>query len=73
MAMSSQYKDKVPFNYKGFSPGFVPSIGYKFTDGIYGELDLLGNSALMFTVVVPLPQLVRGALTAGAPSPQAGR
>ncbi|HRI17093.1 MAG TPA: ABC transporter ATP-binding protein [Burkholderiaceae bacterium] len=49
-----EYKDKVPFNYKGFSPGFVPSIGYKFTDKIYGELDLLGNSALMFTFVFPL-------------------
>lgn len=49
-----EYKDKVPFNYKGFSPGFVPSVGYKFTDRIYGELDLLGNSALMFTLVFPL-------------------
>jgi hypothetical protein len=51
-----QYKDKVPFNYKGFSPGFVPSIGYQFTDRIYGELDLLGNSALMFTLVFPIPK-----------------
>jgi len=51
-----EYKDKVPFNYKGFSPGFVPSLGYQFTDKIYGELDLLGNSALMFTVVFPLPK-----------------
>ena len=51
-----QYKDKVPYNYKGFSPGFVPSVGYRFTDKIYGELDLLGNSALMFTVVFPLPR-----------------
>jgi hypothetical protein len=50
-----EYKDKVPYNFKGFSPGFVPSIGYKFTDSIYGELDLLGNSALMFTIVLPLP------------------
>jgi len=51
-----QYKDKVPLNYKGFSPGFVPSIGYQFTDRIYGELDLLGNSALMFTFVFPIPK-----------------
>jgi hypothetical protein len=50
-----QYKDKVPLNYKGFSPGLVPSIGYQFTERIYGELDLLGNSALMFTVVLPIP------------------
>ena len=51
-----EYKNKVPLNYKGFSPGFVPSIGYQFTDRIYGELDLLGNSALMFTVVFPIPK-----------------
>ncbi len=51
-----EYKDKVPYNYKGFSPGFVPSIGYQFTDRIYGELDLLGNSALMFTLVFPIPK-----------------
>ena len=51
-----QYKDKVPFNYKGFSPGFVPSIGYQFSERVYGELDLLGNSALMFTLVFPIPK-----------------
>jgi hypothetical protein len=51
-----EFKDKVPFNNNGFSPGFVPSIGYQFTDRIYGELDLLGNSALMFTLVFPLPK-----------------
>ncbi|MBP6775897.1 MAG: hypothetical protein KA151_01470 [Piscinibacter sp.] len=50
------YEDKVPFNYNGFSPGFVPSIGYKFTDRIYGELDLLGTSGLMFTLVFPIPK-----------------
>jgi hypothetical protein len=49
-----EYKDKVPLNYKGFSPGAVPSIGYKFSDRVYGELDLLGNSGLMFTLVFPL-------------------
>jgi hypothetical protein len=49
-----QYKNKVPLNYKGFSPGFVPSLGYQFTERIHGELDLLGNSALMFSLVFPL-------------------
>ncbi len=48
------YENKVPFNVNGFSPGFVPSVGYKFTDRIYGELDLLGNSGLMFSLVFPL-------------------
>lgn len=51
-----EFKDKVPFNNNGFSPGFVPSIGYQFSDRVYGELDLLGNSALMFTLVFPLPK-----------------
>ncbi|HMN75531.1 MAG TPA: hypothetical protein PKC97_05650 [Burkholderiaceae bacterium] len=51
-----EFKDKVPFNNNGFSPGFVPSIGYQFTDRVYLELDLLGNSALMFTLVLPLPE-----------------
>ncbi|MBE2244235.1 MAG: hypothetical protein IAE86_15890 [Burkholderiaceae bacterium] len=51
-----EFKDKVPFNNNGFSPGFVPSIGYQFTDRVYLELDLLGNSALMFTLVFPLPE-----------------
>ena len=51
-----QYKNKVPYNYKGFSPGFVPSIGYQFSEKVYGELLLLGNSGLMFTVAFPLPK-----------------
>ena len=51
-----EFKDKVPFNNNGFSPGFVPSIGYQFSDRVYLELDLLGNSALMFTLVFPLPE-----------------
>lgn len=51
-----EYEDKVPLNYKGFSPGFVPSIGYRFNKYVYGELDILGAAALMFTVVAPLPK-----------------
>ena len=51
-----EYEDKVPMNYKGFSPGFVPSIGYRFNKYLYGELDILGAAALMFTVVAPLPK-----------------
>jgi tetratricopeptide (TPR) repeat protein len=51
-----EYEDKVPLNYKGFSPGFVPSLGYRFSKRIYGQLDLLGTSALMFTIVAPLPK-----------------
>jgi len=51
-----EYKNKVPYDYQGFAPGFVPSIGYQFTEKIYGELDLLGNAALMFNVTFPLPK-----------------
>jgi hypothetical protein len=49
-----EYEDKVPLNYNGFSPGFVPGIGYRFNDRVYGELDLLGNSALSFTLNFPI-------------------
>ncbi len=51
-----EYEDKVPLNYKGFSPGLVPSIGYRFNKYVYGELDFLGAAGLMFTVVAPLPK-----------------
>lgn len=51
---TGEYKDKVPFNHNGWSPGFVPSVGYKFNDNFYGQVDLLGTSAIMFSVIVPL-------------------
>lgn len=50
----SEYKNEVPVNCKGFSPGFMPSIAYRFTNGIHGQRDLLGSLALMFTVVFPI-------------------
>ena len=42
------YQSKVPLNYKGFSPGFVPSLGWQFTPVLSAQLNFLGNSALMF-------------------------
>ena len=42
------YQNKVPLNYKGFSPGFVPSLGWQFTPVLSVQLNFLGNSALMF-------------------------
>jgi len=42
------YQNKVPLNYKGFSPGFVPSLGWQFTPELSAQLNFLGNSALMF-------------------------
>jgi hypothetical protein len=50
------YKDKVPLNYKGFSPVIVPSLGYHYDDRISGQLMLLGDSALMFQLSYTLPQ-----------------
>jgi hypothetical protein len=50
------YQNKVPLNYKGFSPVIVPSAGYQFTRKLSGELMLLGNSALMFQLAYDLPE-----------------
>ena len=41
------YQNKVPLNYKGFSPGLVPSVGWQFTPVVSAQLNFLGNSALM--------------------------
>jgi len=43
-----QYKDKVPYNYKGFSPGIIPSLGYQFTPSDSAQVLVLGNAGLMF-------------------------
>lgn len=42
------YDRKVPFNYKGFSPGAVVSVGWQFTPIYSAQVNFLGNSALMF-------------------------
>lgn len=44
------YEKKVPFNYKGFSPGAVLSVGWQFTPMYSAQVNFLGNSALMFQV-----------------------
>ena len=44
------YDKKVPLNYKGFSPGAVLSVGWQFTPMYSAQVNLLGNSALMFQV-----------------------
>jgi len=43
-----KYKDKVPFNYNGFSPGIIPSIGYAFSPKDSAQVLVLGNAGLMF-------------------------
>jgi len=44
------YEHKVPFNHNGFSPGFIPAVGYQFTPKVSGEVALLGTSAIMFNI-----------------------
>lgn len=43
-----EYKDKVPFNHNGFSPGLVLSVGWQFTPAYSAQVNVLGTSALMF-------------------------
>jgi len=42
------FEDKVPLNHKGISPGAVLSCGWQFTPMISTQVNLLGNSAVMF-------------------------
>lgn len=44
------YNNKVPFNHRGFSPGLVPSLGWKFTPTLSAQVNVLGNSAVMLQV-----------------------
>lgn len=47
-----EYANKVPLNRKGYSPGLVLSVGWQFTPTYSGQLNILGNSALMFQMAV---------------------
>jgi hypothetical protein len=44
----------VPLNYKGFAPGIVLGLGWQFTPAFAGQLNMLGNSGLMFQLSVEL-------------------
>lgn len=48
------YENKVPLNYRGFSPGFIPALAYEFKPGWSAQLSFLGNAALMFQLNAPL-------------------
>lgn len=45
------YENKVPLNYKGFSPAFLPAVGWKFGSGWNAQLDFLGNAGVTYSVV----------------------
>jgi hypothetical protein len=42
------YKDKVPLNHKGFSPGVIVSLGREFDQTMQVQMNLLGANGLMF-------------------------
>jgi hypothetical protein len=45
------FENKVPLNYKGFSPGFVPAIGWRFGAGWNAQIDMLGAAGLTYSLV----------------------
>jgi hypothetical protein len=49
-----QYKDKVPLNYKGFSPGITAGLGWQLTPTVAAQVHLLGNAGLLLSVRVDL-------------------
>jgi hypothetical protein len=48
------YEDKVPFNYKGFSPGATISLGWQFTRQVSVQAIALGTAGLMFQLAIDL-------------------
>lgn len=51
---TAPYEDKVPLNYKGFSPGVILALAYEFMPGWSAQLNMLGTAAVMFQLTVPL-------------------
>ncbi len=49
-----EYKNKVPFNFEGFSPGIVPALGWDLGEGFEVQANLLGFNAMMFQLSLPL-------------------
>lgn len=47
------YEDKVPVNYKGFSPAIFPSLGWTNKKNYQAEVTILGSAGLMFQFYVP--------------------
>jgi hypothetical protein len=48
------FQNKVPLNYKGFSPGLIFGLAYEFRRGWSVQVNLLGTAAAMFEISVPL-------------------
>ena len=52
-----EYKNKVPLNFKGFSPGLIPALGYRITPNSNAELHVLPVEAApeQWNLVLHLP------------------
>lgn len=48
------FENKVPLNYKGFSPGLIFGLVYEFKPGWSAQVNLLGTAAAMFEISAPL-------------------
>ena len=48
------FQNKVPLNYKGFSPGLIFGLAYEFRRGWSAQVNFLGTAAAMFEISVPL-------------------
>jgi hypothetical protein len=48
------YENKVPINYKGFSPALFPSIGFMNNKKYQAEVTILGSAGLMFQFYLPI-------------------
>lgn len=50
----NEYKDKVPLNHNGFSPGLILALGWRFSANSNVQLNFLGPWGVMFSVSQPL-------------------
>ena len=48
------YENKVPFNYRGFSPGAILALGYEFKPGWSAQINALGTAAMMIQLNISL-------------------
>jgi hypothetical protein len=48
------YEDKVPLNHKGFSPGFIPALGYEFRGGQKLQVNVLAAAGWMIQFSIPI-------------------
>lgn len=48
------FENKVPLNYKGFSPGMIFGLAYEFKPGWSVQVNFLGKAAAMFEISAPL-------------------